>query len=250
MATIVSLPEGVAKLTHDGMTVSLEGFSHLVPMHADHELIWQRLRDLTVVRMVPDVVTDQLIGAGCLRKLVFGWAGNPGVGSLHRFRDAVENDCRIRLSWRNTPTPVSRIGSLRARRGCRSPYAHPRVRLPGAGGAPEIASGCGRTVVMIRQTKGSFVERVDFVSTLGHGQGDGERASFHFPGAGPAAVVTDLGVYEPDPETRELVLTGLQPGATVEQVREQAGWHVEVSPALDVLPEPTSGELAILDQLA
>jgi glutaconate CoA-transferase subunit A len=92
MARIVSLPEAVGELAHDGMTVAIEGFSHLVPVHAGHELIRQRLRHLTIVRMVPDVVTDQLIGAGCVRKLVFGWAGNPGVGSLHRFRDAVEND--------------------------------------------------------------------------------------------------------------------------------------------------------------
>jgi glutaconate CoA-transferase subunit A len=86
-----TLTEAVAELVGDGDTVALEGFSHLVPFAAGHELIRQRRRDLTVVRMVPDVITDQLIGAGCVARLVFSWAGNPGVGSLHRFRDAVEH---------------------------------------------------------------------------------------------------------------------------------------------------------------
>jgi glutaconate CoA-transferase subunit A len=91
MARIVPLAEAVADLVHDGDTVALEGFTHLIPFEAGHEIIRQGRRDLTLVRMTPDVVYDQLIGAGCVRKLVFSWGGNPGVGSLHRFRDAVEN---------------------------------------------------------------------------------------------------------------------------------------------------------------
>jgi glutaconate CoA-transferase, subunit A len=90
MADLVSLAEGVAALVHDGDTVALEGFTHLIPMAAGHEIIRQRRRDLTLVRMTPDLIYDQLIGAGCARKLVFSWGGNPGVGSLHRLRDAVE----------------------------------------------------------------------------------------------------------------------------------------------------------------
>jgi glutaconate CoA-transferase, subunit A len=89
--TIVSLGTAVAELVHDGDTVALEGFTHLIPMAAGHEVIRQRRRDLTLVRMTPDIVYDQLIGAGCARKLVFSWGGNPGVGSLHRFRDAIQN---------------------------------------------------------------------------------------------------------------------------------------------------------------
>ncbi|QBI21002.1 CoA transferase subunit A [Egibacter rhizosphaerae] len=92
MAQITSLSEGVAELVGDGDTVALEGFTHLIPVAAGHELIRQRRRDLTLVRMTPDIVYDQLIGAGCARRLVFSWGGNPGVGSLHRFRDAVEHD--------------------------------------------------------------------------------------------------------------------------------------------------------------
>jgi glutaconate CoA-transferase subunit A len=91
VAEIVSLADAVAGLVHDGDVVALEGFTHLIPHAAGHELIRQRRRDLTLVRMTPDVVYDQLIGMGCARKLVFSWGGNPGVGSLHRFRDAVEH---------------------------------------------------------------------------------------------------------------------------------------------------------------
>ncbi|HWK28729.1 MAG TPA: CoA-transferase [Solirubrobacter sp.] len=85
-----SLPEAIADLVHDGDTVALEGFTHLIPVAAGQEIIRQRRRDLTLVRMTPDIVYDQLIGAGCARKLIFSWGGNPGVGSLHRFREAVE----------------------------------------------------------------------------------------------------------------------------------------------------------------
>jgi glutaconate CoA-transferase subunit A len=91
MADTVTLVEAVHELVHDGDTVALEGFTHLIPNAAGHELIRQGLRDLTLVRMTPDVIYDQLIGMGAARKLVFSWGGNPGVGSLHRLRDAVEN---------------------------------------------------------------------------------------------------------------------------------------------------------------
>jgi glutaconate CoA-transferase subunit A len=90
-AEITSLKDAVAELVHDGDTVALEGFTHLIPIAAGHEIIRQRRRDLTVVRLTPDIIYDQLIGAGCVRKLIFSWGGNPGVGSLHRFREAVQN---------------------------------------------------------------------------------------------------------------------------------------------------------------
>src|SRR5258705_1114056 len=89
-AEIVPLADAVADLVHDGDTVALEGFTHLIPVAAGHEIIRQGRRQLTLVRMTPDLIYDQMIGAGCARKLVFSWGGNPGVGSLHRFRDAVE----------------------------------------------------------------------------------------------------------------------------------------------------------------
>jgi glutaconate CoA-transferase, subunit A len=91
MAEIVSLAEAVERAIHDGDAVAMEGFTHLIPFAAGHEVIRQRRRDLTLIRMTPDLIYDQLIGAGCARKLIFSWGGNPGVGSLHRFRDAVEH---------------------------------------------------------------------------------------------------------------------------------------------------------------
>jgi glutaconate CoA-transferase subunit A len=98
MAELVGLAEGVAELVHDGDTVALEGFTHLIPVAAGQEIIRQGRRDLELVRMTPDIVYDQMIGAGCARRLVFAWGGNPGVGSLHRLRDAVENGWPVGLA--------------------------------------------------------------------------------------------------------------------------------------------------------
>jgi glutaconate CoA-transferase subunit A len=91
MADILPLSEAVHELVHDGDVVALEGFTHLIPHAAGHELVRQGRRDLTLIRMTPDVVYDQMIGMGLAARLVFSWGGNPGVGSLHRFRDAVEH---------------------------------------------------------------------------------------------------------------------------------------------------------------
>lgn len=93
---IRDLSEAIAELVHDGDIVAMEGFTHLIPFSAAHEIIRQKIRNLTLVRMTPDLIYDQMIGAGCASKLVFSWGGNPGVGSLHRFRDAIQN------SWPNS----------------------------------------------------------------------------------------------------------------------------------------------------
>jgi glutaconate CoA-transferase subunit A len=90
MARITSLAEAVQAAVHDGDTVAMEGFTHLIPHAAGHEIIRQKRKDLTLIRMTPDLIYDQMIGMGCAKKLVFSWGGNPGVGSLHRLRDAVE----------------------------------------------------------------------------------------------------------------------------------------------------------------
>ncbi len=97
MAEIVSLAEAVEGAIADGDAVAMEGFTHLIPFAAGHEVIRQRRRDLTLIRMTPDLIYDQLIGAGCASKLIFSWGGNPGVGSLHRFRDAVEHSWPVPL---------------------------------------------------------------------------------------------------------------------------------------------------------
>jgi glutaconate CoA-transferase subunit A len=97
VAEIVSLADAIARSVHDGDTVAMEGFTHLIPHAAGREVIRQGRRELILVRMTPDVIYDQMIGAGCARKLVFSWGGNPGVGSLHRFRDAVEHSWPVPL---------------------------------------------------------------------------------------------------------------------------------------------------------
>src|SRR6202034_1486288 len=91
MAEIVSLAEAVERAIHDGDAVAMEGFTHLIPFAAGHEVIRQRRRNLSLVRMTPDLIYDQLIGMGCATRLTFSWGGNPGAGSLYRFRDAIEN---------------------------------------------------------------------------------------------------------------------------------------------------------------
>ncbi|MGY0556727.1 CoA transferase subunit A [Lysobacter sp. A421] len=100
MADICSLRDAVSGLIHDGDTVAMEGFTHLIPHAAGHEVIRQGKRDLALVRMTPDLIYDQLIGAGCATSLRFSWGGNPGVGSLHRLRDAVEKGWPHKLAIR------------------------------------------------------------------------------------------------------------------------------------------------------
>src|ERR687891_907680 len=97
LAEIVQLTQAIQQFVRDGDVVALEGFTHLIPFAAGHEIVRQRRTNLTLVRMTPDVIYDQLIGAGAARKLVFSWGGNPGVGSLHRLRDAVERDWPVPL---------------------------------------------------------------------------------------------------------------------------------------------------------
>jgi glutaconate CoA-transferase subunit A len=92
MAELTTLAEAVAALVHDGDALALEGFTHLIPFAAGHEILRQERRDLELIRMTPDILYDQMIGVGAARRLVFAYGGNPGVGSLHRFRDAVEHD--------------------------------------------------------------------------------------------------------------------------------------------------------------
>ncbi|GAB3465532.1 CoA-transferase subunit beta [Streptomonospora sediminis] len=128
-------------------------------------------------------------------------------------------------------------------------YADPKVRLPGAGGAPEIAASCREVVVIARQSTRAFVDRVDFVTSLGHGRGPGDRAALGLPGAGPTRVITDLGVLKPDPQTRELTLAQVHPGVSADDARAATGWDLAVSPDLATTPEPTAAELAVLRSL-
>jgi glutaconate CoA-transferase subunit B len=125
-------------------------------------------------------------------------------------------------------------------------YRHPAVRLPGAGGAPEIAASCREVIVVVRQSRRTFVERVDFVTSVGYGRGPGERERLGLRGRGPVRVITDLGVLEPDPATCALTLVAVHPGVTVAQVRENIGWDLAVSPDLGTTSPPTEAELGAL----
>ena len=128
-------------------------------------------------------------------------------------------------------------------------YGNPKVRLPGAGGAPEIAASCREVIVVVRQSNRSFVERVDFVTSVGYGSGPGDRERLGLTGSGPQKIITDLGVLEPDPLTREFTLTGLYPGVGVATVKELTGWDLAVVADLETIAAPTAAELAALREL-
>ncbi|GAB2890122.1 CoA-transferase subunit beta [Streptomyces mayteni] len=125
----------------------------------------------------------------------------------------------------------------------------PAGRLPGAGGAPEIAASCGRVLLVVRHSPRQLVDRLDFVTTLGHGSGPGDRARLGLPGRGPVAVITDLGVLRPDPATAELVLAELHPGVTEERVRAATGWPLRGAAHVTTTAPPTAAELATLRAL-
>jgi glutaconate CoA-transferase subunit B len=125
-------------------------------------------------------------------------------------------------------------------------YDHPRVRLPGAGGAPEIAASCGEVVVIVRQSLRTFVERVEFVTSVGYGNGPGDRERLGLRGRGPVKVITDLGVLEPDPVTCELTLTHIHPGVDPPQARAATGWPLRIAADLHVTSPPTAPELRAL----
>lgn len=130
-------------------------------------------------------------------------------------------------------------------------YQRPKIRLPGAGGAPEIASACGQIFVIMAQTSRSFVPKVDFVTSFGHGGGGDHRQRLGIRTAGPTLVVTDLAVLRPDPETKQLEVVSIHPGITREQIVNGTGWPIELANPLDVAetPAPTDAELAALRDL-
>jgi glutaconate CoA-transferase subunit B len=128
-------------------------------------------------------------------------------------------------------------------------YAHPKTRLPGAGGAPEIAACCHEVVIIAPHSPRTFVEHLDFRTTVGYGDGPGDRRRLGFRGRGPTAVVTDLGVLEPDEDSAELTLTALHPGVDVQQVQEATGWELKVTPEPATTPPPTDEELSALREL-
>jgi len=128
-------------------------------------------------------------------------------------------------------------------------YRDPKVRLPGAGGAPEIAASCREVIVVVQQSQRTFVERLDFITSVGYGDGPGARERLGLTGRGPVQVITDLGVLEPDPTTCELTLVRRHPGVDVADIRAATGWALRVADDLDTTEPPTATELAVLREL-
>lgn len=128
-------------------------------------------------------------------------------------------------------------------------YANPKVRLPGAGGATEIATHCGEIFVIMRHSRRAFVAEVDFMTSLGHGSGGDDRKRYGVTTKGPTLVVTDLCVLRPDPETKELMVVSLHEGVEPEQVTEQTGWPIRFADDLERTPPPTAAELEALREL-
>ncbi len=128
-------------------------------------------------------------------------------------------------------------------------YARPDVRLPGAGGAPEIAAHCGEVFIIMNQSKRAFVSELDFLTTFGHGRGADDRLRHGFTTRGPTCLVTDLCVMRPDPQSRELVVNGLHPGVTRERVSAATAWPLRFADELEVTPAPSSTELDVLRDL-
>jgi glutaconate CoA-transferase subunit B len=125
-------------------------------------------------------------------------------------------------------------------------YAHPKVRLPGAGGAPEIAASSREVIVIVRQSKRTLVERVEFVTSVGYGDGPGTREKLGLRGKGPRKIITDLGILTPDPQTCEFMMTALFEGVTPETVLERTGWDIQVAAEPELIAPPTAAELAAL----
>ncbi|MBV9612842.1 MAG: CoA-transferase subunit beta [Acidobacteriaceae bacterium] len=128
-------------------------------------------------------------------------------------------------------------------------YERPKVRLPGCGGAPEIATGCGQIFIVMRQTPRTFVKELEFMTSLGHGKNGKARKELGIPTKGPTLLVTNLCVLSPHPETNEFVVTSMHPGVTREQIRENTGWDIQFADSLKETPAPSVEELATLRDL-
>jgi glutaconate CoA-transferase subunit B len=128
-------------------------------------------------------------------------------------------------------------------------YGRPKVRLPGSGGAPEIATHCKQIYIVMRQSARSFVKQVDFLTTLGHGRTGRERRELDIETAGPALLVTDLCVMRPDDETKEMVVSSLHPGVNRDQVQQATGWEVRFAAEVSETPPPSADELEVLREL-
>jgi glutaconate CoA-transferase, subunit A len=222
VAEIVSLKTAIADLVHDRDVVALEGFTHLIPHAAGHELIRQGRRDLSLIRMTPDIVYDQLIGAGCARRLTFSWGGNPGVGSLHRLRDAVEN------GW---PSPLEL-----------EEHSHAGMAAAYAAGASNLPFGVLRGYVDTDLVDRTSVRRItcpftreDLAAVAAHRPDVGVIHAQQADRAGNVQLWGILGVQ------KEAILASARSLVTVEEIVEE----LEPRPGCVVIPSWTIDAIAV-----
>lgn len=194
--------------------------------------------------------------SGCIGSKPAGLPLSIGDGELAETADAVVSVPEIFAYWLQAGRiDVGFLGAAQVDRFANlnstviGPYDRPSTRLPGAGGAPEIAASCREVLVMIRHSRRTFVADLDFRTSVGFGAGPGDRGRLGLRGAGPVGVITDLGVLRPDPGTCELVLTDVHPGVEPADVRAATGWDLRVAPDVRRTPPPTGEELAALGRL-
>jgi glutaconate CoA-transferase subunit B len=202
----------------------------------------------------PDVVL--VYESGCIGAKPRRLPLSIGDGELAETADAVVSVPEIFAYWLQAgridvgflgAAQIDRFGNINST--VIGDYEDPKVRLPGAGGAPEIAASAGEVIVLLRQTDRTFVERTDFRTSVGFGDGKGSREALGLRGRGPTVVITDLGILRPDPDTCELVLTELHEGVTIEQARAATGWGLRVAERVGHTDPPTGEELAALRAL-
>ena len=179
-----------------------------------------------------------------------------GDGELAEHADAVVPVPEIFNYWLQTgridvgflgAAQIDRYGNINTT--VIGPYNDPKVRLPGAGGAPEIAASAKEVIIMLRHKARAFVEDLGFVTSVGHGSGGDSREKLGYAGGGPTVVITDLGVLRPDPESKELTLVALHPGITIEEAKEATGWELKVAEDVTETDPPTEKELEVLRDL-
>ena len=128
-------------------------------------------------------------------------------------------------------------------------FRSPKTRLPGGGGAPEIATSCGEIFIIMSQTKRGFVDKIDFVTSLGHGEGGDHRARLGVKTKGPTKLITDLCVFEPDPQSKEMTVVSIHPGVSREQIDGNTGWKIRYADRIGETPAPTAAELVALREI-
>lgn len=194
--------------------------------------------------------------SGCLGSKPMRLPASIGDGMLSETADAVIGVPEIFSYWLQAGRiDVGFLGAAQIDRFANinttviGPYDDPKVRLPGAGGAPEIAANSGEVIVTLRHSPRAFVERVDFITSLGHGDGGDHRERLGLRGRGPTAVITDLGILRPKSITHELELVSIHPGVTVDQIADATGWDLLVADQVAETTAPTAEELTVLREL-